>query len=256
MAGRALERNDNLVQLVTADDRRDGFEEGFLRVGAVFGHGALEGEDDVFGIEGAAVVEGDALLQGEAVGKSVLADDPVPGKAGLDDAVSIDARQALEDIGVDHLVDRGGSACGRVEMGGLQHHAEANIILGQSLWRIGSRRSPERQPARAPFDVNVMSAVLTNALRIGVEATIRRDVIQVVRVENATRDRARGTVGRKRADAGDVGGGKFERMRAGREHEHRIAVIGRVHRPDRPCDAVMGHDRPPAWPRPWSAVHP
>ena len=47
----------------------------------------------------------------------------------LHGAVAVDAGQPLEDVGIDHLVDGGGSARRRVEVRRLQHHAEHQAVL-------------------------------------------------------------------------------------------------------------------------------
>ena len=50
------------------------------------------------------------VVQVEGVGQAVVGNVPAFGESGLHAAVAIDAGQALEDVGVDHLVDRRGGA--------------------------------------------------------------------------------------------------------------------------------------------------
>ncbi len=47
--------------------------------------------------------------------------------AGCDAAVGGEAGQALEDVGIDHFVDRGGGFRGGVEAGRLEHEADLHI---------------------------------------------------------------------------------------------------------------------------------
>ena len=91
------------------------------------GHGAVEGEDHVLGGEGGAVVEGDAGAQVEHPGEAVGGDLPALGQGRLDRAVVGEAGEALEDVGVDHLVDGCGGAGGRVEDRRLELHADDDV---------------------------------------------------------------------------------------------------------------------------------
>ena len=105
----------------------DSVEELLLGVGRALGHGAVEGEDHVLGGEGGAVVQGDAVAQVEDPGEAVGGDLPALGERRLDGAVVGEAGEALEDVGVDHLVDGGGGAGGGVEVGGLELHADDDV---------------------------------------------------------------------------------------------------------------------------------
>ena len=101
-------------------DRVDRREQALLRIGRIVGARAVEREFHVVGVEVAAVVEFHAGVQLERIGLAVVGDRPAFGERRQHFAVRADAGQALEDVGVDHLVDRRGSAGRRVEMRRLQ----------------------------------------------------------------------------------------------------------------------------------------
>ncbi len=93
----------------------------------------VEAEHHVLGVKRRAVVEGDALREGEGVDGAVLAHLPSRRQCRQHRAVRSEPREPLEDIGIDHLVDRRGGAAGGVEVGRLEHHADGDrVLLGKS----------------------------------------------------------------------------------------------------------------------------
>jgi hypothetical protein len=125
----------------------DAFDPGkkrFLGVGAVLGPRAVEREDHVLGGHRAAVMEGDALAQVEGVGQPVLRDVPAFGQPRDDGPIGREARQPLEDVGVDDLVDGGRGARGRVEIRRLQHHSDGDVGL---LRQCGAGAEDQRKRA-------------------------------------------------------------------------------------------------------------
>ena len=115
VAGGSLEGHQNGV----GSDRRnriDGLEKSLLRVRGVLCPCALQREDHVLGVEVRTVVEPHARSQGERVRQSVVADRPGFREPRQHRNVRSNAGQALENVGVDDLVDRRRGACGRIEV--------------------------------------------------------------------------------------------------------------------------------------------
>ncbi|MPL95504.1 hypothetical protein SDC9_41675 [bioreactor metagenome] len=109
-------------------DRGDAGEEGLLRIGAVLGTGTVEAELHVLGVEAGAVVEGRAGDQMEDVAGAVLRHLPAAGKCRQHCTIGAETGQPLEEVRIDHLVDRRGGARGRVEVRRFQHHAQGDGI--------------------------------------------------------------------------------------------------------------------------------
>ena len=101
----------------------------------------VEGEFHILRIHRRAVVEGHALVQPEGIDQPVVGNLPAFGQRRRNGAIGQIARQALVDIGIDHLVDGRCRAARRIEVRRLEHHAE-----GQRGLR-GRERGAEARPA-------------------------------------------------------------------------------------------------------------
>ena len=71
-------------------------------------------------------------MQLEGVCQAILGNGPGFGKRGLNGTGLVDPGQALEQVGVDHLIDGGGRARGGIEMRWLQRDADNDVVtLGE-----------------------------------------------------------------------------------------------------------------------------
>ena len=113
-------------------DRGDPGKERLLRIGAVIGARSIEREFHILGVEGAAIVKDRARAQMERVGGAVFGHIPAFGQGRQHRTVGAKPGQALEDVGIDDLVDCCGRAGGRVKVWRLQHHAKRDRV-----WRSG-----------------------------------------------------------------------------------------------------------------------
>ena len=133
-------------QRIDGLDLVDGGEELLLPVGAAFRRRAVERELDHVGGERRAVVELHPVMEMEGVGQAVVRDVPGLGEIGLHGAGLVDAGQALEDVGIGHLVGRRGIAGGRVEPGRFEHHADGDVgARGQRRAGRQTRRNEDGQ---------------------------------------------------------------------------------------------------------------
>ena len=95
-------------------------------------------------VEGFAVVVLHAGAQLEDVLLAVGRHGPALGQAGHDVAVAVDARQALVDVLVGDLANRGGGVEARIEHRRLQRQADDDVVAG----RLGRRRRRRRRGRR------------------------------------------------------------------------------------------------------------
>ncbi len=128
-------------------DLLDAGEELFLGVGGVLGAGAVERELHVLGIHGGAVVEGHPVAQVEGVGRAVVGNVPAFGEARDDRTVAREPGQALEDVGIGHVVDRAGRRAGRIEMGRFKLDSDRQAVLGERA-RGGQGQRARQKDAR------------------------------------------------------------------------------------------------------------
>ena len=90
----------------------------------------------------------DAKLEG--VDRAVVGHRPALRQRGQDLAAGADAGQALEDVGIEHFVDGGGSACRRIEMRRLERHAEYEICPRGLRWTHGGEANQASRDNRFP----------------------------------------------------------------------------------------------------------
>ena len=126
-------------------DGLDGGIKGLLGVQRALGIDAIEGELDVLGVECAAVVEGDAFIELEGVGQPVLGNLPGLGERRDDGAIGGEARQALEDVGIDDFIHSRRGFRRRVKAGGLEHQTDLHV--GAGLGHGRRQRRSHRQNA-------------------------------------------------------------------------------------------------------------
>ncbi|MNI22753.1 hypothetical protein D3C73_763160 [compost metagenome] len=139
-------------------DLADRFEQGLLGVGRPLGGDPVEREFGDRGVERRTVREGHAASQMEGPGQAVGRGFPRVRQRRGDGAVLGQFGQALEDVGVDHLVHRRRRARGRVEVRRLQRQAQHQAVarggrlgLGRGGGAQGERkgqRQREQQPRR------------------------------------------------------------------------------------------------------------
>ena len=111
-------------------DGVDGRKQALLRIGRFFRSRPVEREFCVLCVEVRAVVKLDARAQLEGVGLAVLGNGPALCEPGHHFAARADPRQAFEDVGIEHFIDRCGGACRRIEMRWFEWHAEHDVGPG------------------------------------------------------------------------------------------------------------------------------
>ena len=89
-------------------------------------------------------MELNSLAKEEGIDLGIAGNLPACGQARLDLTVLVDAGQSFEHVGIDHLIDRSSRAGCRIQMRGLQCHAEHQRVLGR-ICVCGNHRNGKRQ---------------------------------------------------------------------------------------------------------------
>ncbi len=104
----------------------------------------VEREFGDFSVERLAVVEFHPFAECEGDRFRIRRDGPFGGKRRLDRPVLGDPGQSFEHVGVENFIDRGGSACGRVEVRRFEAHSDDEA----AGFRLRGRRAGEREGDR------------------------------------------------------------------------------------------------------------
>ena len=102
----------------------------FLRIGAVFGTGAIKAKLDVFRVHGGAIMKGDPLGKLERIGHPVIRNHPALRETRNNRAIRCEACEPFKDVGVQDRVNRASGGTRRVEMWRFKLHRQRDITLG------------------------------------------------------------------------------------------------------------------------------